>query len=104
MSTKVVAALSALGHLTRLAAFRILVQTGPEGLSVGALREQLNLAPATLSSHLNILRRAGLVVDDRQGRVIRVQANYVEVDALLGYLTENCCQGAACLSSRVDCK
>jgi ArsR family transcriptional regulator len=104
MSTKVVATLSALGHLTRLAAFRILVQTGPEGLSVGALRDQLKIAPATLSAHLNVLRRAGLVIDDREGRVIRVRVNYSEVVDLLGYLTENCCQGAACLPSQGVCK
>lgn len=88
-------ALRALGHETRLAAFRQLVQAGPDGLSVGELRECLVLPPATLSAHLNVLRAAGLVDDEREGRVIRVRAGYARIDALLAYLTENCCAGAA---------
>ncbi len=84
-------ALRALGHESRLAAFRQLVQAGPEGLSVGELRDRLDLPPATLSAHLNVLRAAGLVDDEREGRVIRVRANYLQMNTLLGYLTENCC-------------
>lgn len=90
------AALRALGHESRLAAFRQLVQAGPDGLAVGELRERLDLPPATLTAHLNVLRGAGLVADTREGRVIRVRADYARMDALIGYLTENCCQGAAC--------
>ena len=89
------AALNALSHATRLAAYRQLVQAGPEGLSVGDLRDRLDVPPATLTAHLNILRAAGLVADEREGRVIRVRADYARMDALLGYLTENCCAGAA---------
>jgi DNA-binding transcriptional ArsR family regulator len=89
------AALRALGHETRLAAFRRLVQAGPDGLSVGELRDMLDLPPATLSAHLNVLRATGLVMDEREGRVIRVRAAYARIDALLAYLTENCCAGAA---------
>ena len=89
------AALRALGHESRLAAFRQLVQAGPDGLSVGELREILDLPPATLSAHLNVLRAAGLVIDEREGRVIRVRAGYARIDALLAYLTENCCAGTA---------
>ena len=88
-------ALSALGQESRLAAFRALVQAGHDGLSVGELRERLDLPPATLTAHLNVLRAAGLVQDQREGRVIRVRAAYAHMDALLGYLTENCCAGAA---------
>ena len=88
-------ALSALGQESRLAAFRALVQAGPAGLSVGELRERLDLPPATLTAHLNVLRAAGLVQDQREGRVIRVRAGYAQMDALLAYLTENCCAGAA---------
>ena len=88
-------ALSALSHESRLAAFRQLVQAGHDGLSVGELRERLALPPATLTAHLNVLRAAGLVEDQREGRVIRVRANYRRMDALLAYLTENCCAGAA---------
>ena len=90
------AALNALSHATRLAAFRALVQAGHDGLSVGELRDRLDLPPATLTAHLNILRAAGLVEDEREGRVIRVRADYARMDALLAYLTENCCAGAAC--------
>ena len=89
-------ALSALAHHHRLAAYRALVQAGPAGLAVGELREMLGLAPATLTSHLNQLRAAGLIADEREGRVIRMRADYARMDALLSYLTENCCAGAAC--------
>lgn len=88
-------ALRALGHESRLAAFRKLVQAGPDGLSVGELRDRLDLPSATLTAHLNVLRSAGLVGDEREGRVIRVRASYPRIDALLAYLTENCCAGAA---------
>ena len=76
--------------------FRLLVQAGPEGLSVGELRERLDLAPATLTAHLNVLRAAALVGDTREGRVIRVRADYTCMNALLAYLTENCCAGSRC--------
>ena len=89
-------ALAALGHETRLSAYRQLVQTGPDGLSVGELRERLDLPPATLTAHLNVLRGAGLVRDQREGRAIRVRADYARMNALLAYLTENCCAGAEC--------
>lgn len=90
-------ALRALGHESRLAAFRQLIQAGPDGLSVGELRERLDLPPATLTAHLNVLRAAGLVDDQRDGRVIQVRASYQQMNALLAYLTENCCAGT------VDC-
>jgi ArsR family transcriptional regulator, arsenate/arsenite/antimonite-responsive transcriptional repressor len=95
-------ALRALGQPSRLAAFRALVQAGPDGLAVGELRERLDLPPATLSAHLNVLRRAGLVRDAREGRVIRVTAQYAQMNALLAYLTENCCAGAACAEPGCD--
>lgn len=87
-------ALTALSHPSRLAAFRALVQAGPGGLAVGQVREQLELPPATLSAHLNVLRAAGLVGDTREGRVIRLRAEYARMDALVGYLMQNCCGGA----------
>ncbi|MCB1632985.1 MAG: helix-turn-helix transcriptional regulator [Xanthomonadales bacterium] len=90
------AALTALSHETRLNAFRILVQIGSAGLPVGELREQLDLPAATLTAHLNQLRAAGLVRDERLGRVIRVHADYQRMNALLAYLTENCCAGDGC--------
>lgn len=100
------AALAALSHETRLAAFRALVQAGHDGLSVGELRERLDLPAATLTAHLNVLRAAGMVGDEREGRVIRVRADYARMDALLGYLTENCCagaDGASCCAPQSGC-
>jgi DNA-binding transcriptional ArsR family regulator len=91
-----IASLRALAHESRLAAFRALVEAGPDGMPVGALRERLQLAPATLTAHLNVLRGAGLVVDRREGRVIRVRADYARMYALIGYLTDNCCGGVSC--------
>ena len=99
------ACLAALGHESRLRAFRRLVEAGPEGLPVGELREHLDLPPATLTAHLNVLRSAGLVVDQREGRVIRVRAHYAHMNALLAYLTENCCAGTgACDPVSSPCK
>lgn len=98
-------ALSALAQPTRLAAFRALVEAGPEGLAVGELRERLDVPPATLSAHLNILRAAALVSDAREGRVIRVRADFARMNALLGYLSENCCAGASCAPEpALDCR
>ena len=104
MKTKTaLAALGALSHESRLAAFRALVQAGPDGLSVGALRDLVKLPPATLSAHLNGLRAAGLVTDERDGRVIQVRANYVQMNALIAYLTENCCAGAGSCAPTATC-
>jgi DNA-binding transcriptional ArsR family regulator len=104
MNTQVaLASLGALSHESRLAAFRRLVQAGHDGLSVGELREYLSLPPATLSAHLNVLRAAALVEDQREGRVIRVRANYRQMNALLAYLTENCCAGTADCGPAVSC-
>jgi len=92
-------ALKALAQESRLAAFRLLVQAGQAGMAVGDLREALDIPPATLTAHLNILRSAGLVLDQREGRVIRIRADYSCMNALIGFLTENCCEGAACEAS-----
>src|SRR5690348_14722286 len=90
-----VGALKALAHETRLAAYRLLVQAGPEGLAVGEISDRLELPAPTLTSHLNVLRHAGLVRDVREGRSIRCRADYARMNALLGFLTENCCGDAA---------
>lgn len=97
------AALSALSHETRLAAFRALVQAGPEGLAVGEVRDQLDIPAATLTAHLNALRAAGLVSDVREGRVIRMRAHYPQMNALIAYLTENCCAGNRVCSTARAC-
>jgi DNA-binding transcriptional ArsR family regulator len=105
-STDALVCLGALGQEHRLKLFRLLVQAGDEGLAVGELGSATKLAGATLTNHLHILRRAGLVTDERRGRVIQCHANYRRMNDLLGFLTENCCAGsdasAACAS--VTCK
>jgi len=95
------AALNALAQEHRLKLFRLLVQAGDSGMAVGELGDATGLAGATLTNHLHILRRAGLVSDERRGRVIQCRADYSMMNALLGFLTENCCAGspsaAACV-------
>ena len=91
--THAVAALAALAQDTRLDVFRLLVQVGAEGLPAGAIGERLDLPSATLSFHLNQLRHAGLVTFRREGRSLIYVAEYCAMNALLAYLTENCCQG-----------
>jgi len=86
-------ALKALAQESRLALFRLLVQAGPEGLVVGELAERTGLPGATLTNHLHVLRRAGLVRDERDGRRILCRADYARMNALLAFLTENCCAG-----------
>ena len=88
---------SSLGHSSRLAIFRQLVQAGSDGLNVSAIAEKLNLAPATLSFHLANLNRAGLVRSRQESRFIYYSADFDSIDGLLSFLTENCCQGKACL-------
>lgn len=89
--------LSALGHESRLAIFRFLVEAGPDGINAGAIGEQLGLAPATLSFHLAHLSRVGLIRRRQESRFIFYSADYAVMDDLIAFLTRNCCQGAACL-------
>jgi ArsR family transcriptional regulator len=89
-------ALAALAQGTRLAVYRLLVQAGPAGLAAGAIGEKLDLAPATLSFHLAHLARAGLLQSRPDGRFIIYSADFQRMDALVGFLTENCCGGKAC--------
>jgi DNA-binding transcriptional ArsR family regulator len=95
-SKTAVRALGALAHATRLAIYRLLVQAGASGLAVGAIGDKLKLAPATLSFHLAGLKHAGLVLARREGRTIYHAADYRAMNGLVGYLSENCCQGADC--------
>ncbi|MEW6687678.1 MAG: metalloregulator ArsR/SmtB family transcription factor [Pseudomonadota bacterium] len=91
-----VQALSGLAQNTRLAIFRLLVQAGPQGLAAGSIAEKLDLAPATLSFHLAGLTHAGLATSRQEGRFVIYSADFAAMDALLGFLTENCCGGAQC--------
>ena len=94
----IIAALAALAQETRLDIFRLLVQAGPDGLPAGNISERLGLPSATLSFHLSQLRHAGLVTFRRESRSLIYSAEISNMNALLAYLTENCCQGdpAAC--------
>jgi DNA-binding transcriptional ArsR family regulator len=95
-SKRTIAALKALAHADRLELFRLLVQAGPDGATVGTLLGGTGHAGATLTNHLNALRRAGLIRDRREGRNIFCRADYSRMNALIAYLTENCCAGAGC--------
>jgi DNA-binding transcriptional ArsR family regulator len=88
-----VAALAALAQDTRLDIFRLLVRAGEAGLPAGQIGERLGLPSATLSFHLNQLRQADLIAFRRDGRSLIYRAAYPVMNALLAYLTENCCQG-----------
>ena len=95
-TTTIIVALSALAQESRLAIFRLLVETGPQGLPVGAIVEKLDFANATLSFHLKELTHAGLTNATPNGRSIIYSANFSTMNGLIAYLTENCCAGSNC--------
>jgi DNA-binding transcriptional ArsR family regulator len=88
---RAVAALSALGHETRLALFRLLVERGPDGLPAGVIAERLGIPPSSLTFHLQHLHRAGLVTQRRLRRQLIYAADFAGMNGLLLYLTDNCC-------------
>ena len=92
-SRKAVGALSALAQETRLAVFRMLVREAPGGVTAGAIAERLRVPPATLSFHLTQLEHARLVRARRRGRHIVYSADERGIRGLVGFLTEDCCQG-----------
>jgi DNA-binding transcriptional ArsR family regulator len=94
-----VTALAALAQDTRLAIFRLLVQSGEAGLAAGNIGEALGVAPSSLSFHLKELARAGLVSARQESRYVIYAANFQAMDALLAFLTDNCCGGKPCLPS-----
>ena len=94
--TEVVKSLAALAQPVRLQVFRALVVTGDTGLTPGAMAEGLGIPANTLSFHLKELVHAGLVTQERASRNLIYRAAYERMNDLLGYLTENCCQGAPC--------
>src|SRR6202049_3258507 len=98
-----VAALAALAQDNRLDVFRLLVQAGPEGMPAGAVASALGLAPNTLTFHFDRLRTAGLVTVRRDGRSMVYAARFETMNALIGYLTDNCCGGVPCAPA-VECK
>ena len=98
-----VAALAALAQDNRLDVFRLLVQAGPAGMPAGGVADALGLAPNTLTFHFDRLRTAGLVAVRREGRSMIYAAQFEQMNALLGFLTENCCGGAPCAPA-TECK
>jgi ArsR family transcriptional regulator, arsenate/arsenite/antimonite-responsive transcriptional repressor len=96
-------ALAALAQDSRLDVFRLLVRAGPDGMPAGRVAQELDLAPSALTFHFDRLRVAGLVTVRRAGRSMIYAAQFDTMNALLAYLTENCCQGADPCAP-VECK
>lgn len=101
----IIKALAALAQPMRLRVFRALVMAGKSGLTPGAMSETLAVPAATLSFHLKELSHAGLITQERASRNLIYRASYDCMNSVLGYLTENCCEGVACLDeAAVTCK
>lgn len=92
-NTAAIGAFSALAQDTRLAVFRLLVEAGPEGIPAGDLARLVQVPHNTLSSHLGILARAGLVLPRREGRSVFYAADFAGMRALVAYLVQDCCKG-----------
>jgi len=100
METKaVIAAMAALAQESRLKTFRLLVQTGPQGLAAGKIGERLGIAPSSLSFQLKELTNAGLIEPRQDGRFIIYSANFDTMNDVLSFLTDNCCGGQGCAPS-----
>jgi DNA-binding transcriptional ArsR family regulator len=95
----VVTALAALAQDSRLAIFRLLVQTGPDGLPAGKIAEALGVPSSSLSFHLKELAHAGLVASRQESRYVIYTANFQAMNELIAFLTENCCGGSPCFST-----
>ena len=95
-SAQTVRALSALAHAARLDIFRLLIRAGPDGLAAGMIAELLDIAPSALTFHLKELTLVGLLVPRPDGRKIYYSANFVSMNELIAFMTENCCGGAEC--------
>jgi ArsR family transcriptional regulator len=96
---EIVSAMAALAQESRLAVFRLLVQSGPEGLPATQIAEQLDIPPSSLSFHLKELMHAAMVNQKKEGRSLIYSANFKTMNTLVGFLTENCCGGNPCTPS-----
>ncbi|GGB95995.1 transcriptional regulator [Novosphingobium endophyticum] len=101
-ANRVIRALSALAQEHRLAAFRLLVQAGEDGIAAGSLADLLDVPPSSMSFHLAQLANAGLVTQRRESRSIIYSADYAAMNGLMGYLTENCCGGVPCTDTGAE--
>lgn len=95
-TNEIVTALTALAQASRLAIFRLLVQAGKEGMPAGKIAGALNIPPSSLSFHLKELLHAGMILQRQEGRFLIYSAHYEQMNALLAYLTDNCCNGKTC--------
>lgn len=102
--SRAVKSLAALAQDTRLDAFRLLVQAGPDGVAAGDLAARLDISPPALSFHLRRLAHAGLVRARQDGRFIYYSADYDAMQSLVGFLTENCCGGSSCAPARAPAR
>lgn len=102
-SKEALSVLSALASEARLAVFRLLVKRGPDGFTPSELSGRLGVPAPTLSFHLKELVQAGLIAPRREGRNLHYRPNLERMDALVAFLTENCCSLAdeACST---DCR
>ncbi|WP_218044867.1 ArsR/SmtB family transcription factor [Kiloniella majae] len=90
---KAAVCLSKLGNPARLAMFRLLVKAGDEGLAVGDIQKELDMPHSTLSHHISHMMTSGLLIQSREGRVLRCRLDYQLTNSLLEYLMEDCCKG-----------
>jgi DNA-binding transcriptional ArsR family regulator len=95
-TNEILVALTAIAQSSRLAVFRFLVQAGEEGRPAGKIAEALDIPPSSLSFHLKELYSAGLIQQRQDGRSLIYSANYARMNAVISYLTENCCNGQSC--------
>jgi ArsR family transcriptional regulator, arsenate/arsenite/antimonite-responsive transcriptional repressor len=100
---QVIAALGALAHEHRLKVYRLLVERGPAGLPAGAIADGVGLVPSSLTFHLQALHRAGLILRRRESRQLIYSADFDAMNALVGYLTENCCAGSGADCAPENC-
>lgn len=94
-TSQAIDALGALAHEHRLKVYRLLVERGPRGLPAGAIANRVGLLPSSLTFHVQALHRAGLILQRREGRQVFYSVDFEAMNALVGYLTENCCAGGA---------
>jgi DNA-binding transcriptional ArsR family regulator len=101
---KVISALAALAQESRLGVFRLLVQAGPEGMAASKISEKLGIPPSSLSFHLKELSHADMVVSRQDGRFVYYAANFDTMNAVMDFMTDNCCGGNPCSkSSKTSC-
>jgi len=100
---QVIRALGALAHPIRLTVFRALVVAGPQGLIPSVMQEGMGVPPATLSFHLKELSAAGLIASEREGRSLIYRAEFARMNALLAFMTANCCQGSGSCAPLPHC-